>query len=44
MMDLPIASAKDLEHREFAPFTERIPEIGTKVVVILEPMPAGKKK
>jgi hypothetical protein len=44
MMDLPIASAKDLEHREFAPFTERIPEIGTKVVVILEPMPESKKK
>jgi hypothetical protein len=44
MMDLPIASAKDLEHREFAPFTERIPEVGTKVVVILEPIPNTKKK
>jgi hypothetical protein len=44
MMDLPIASAKDLEHREFAPNTERIPDIGTKVVIILEPMPDDKKK
>jgi hypothetical protein len=44
MLDLPIESSKALENREFAPYTERIPELETKVVVILEPIPEQKKK
>jgi hypothetical protein len=44
MLDLPIKSPKSLEDREFAPNTERIPELETKVVVILEPAAVGKKK
>ena len=44
MLDLPINSPKQLEGREFAPYTERIPPVDTKVVLILEPMPKGKAK
>jgi hypothetical protein len=42
MLDLPVASPKALEERAYAPFTERIPELGASVVVILEPAPARK--
>ena len=46
MLDLPVTNPnKDPqgEGREFQPFTERIPPIGTKVSVILEPDPEAKK-
>ena len=38
MLDLPINSPKQLEGREFAPFTEHIPPVETKVVLVLEPV------
>src|SRR5262249_46786817 len=38
MLDLPIASPKDDNDRSFECFTERIPDVETKVVVILEPV------
>ncbi len=44
MLDLPIQSPKQLEDREFAPFTERIPPVDTKVVLVLEPLCKDKKK
>jgi hypothetical protein len=37
-LDLPVLSPKQLESREFSPHTERIPELDTKVVMILEPI------
>jgi hypothetical protein len=40
MLDLPINSPKALDDREFVPYTERIPELFSKVVLIFEP--AGK--
>jgi hypothetical protein len=43
MLDLPINSSKDNADLSFETFTERIPPIGTKVVVTLEPVPAAKK-
>lgn len=44
MLDLPINSPKQLEGRAFAPFTERIPPVETKVVLVLEPVRKDKKK
>jgi hypothetical protein len=44
MLDLPIVSPKTPENREFAPFTERIPPLEAKVIVILEPLTEAKKK
>ncbi len=44
MLDLPINSPKQLEGRTFAPFTERIPPVDTKVVLVLEPVLKDKKK
>jgi hypothetical protein len=44
MLDLPINSPKQLEGREFAPFTEQIPPVDTKVVLALEPLRKDKKK
>jgi hypothetical protein len=38
MLDLPILSPKGLEDRSYEPNTERIPALGTKVEVILEPV------
>jgi hypothetical protein len=38
MLDLPISSPKGLEERSYEPNTERIPALGTKVEVILEPV------
>ncbi len=43
MLDLPINSPKGLETRVYEPNTERIPAVGTKVVVILEPLPEKKE-
>jgi hypothetical protein len=43
MLDLPINSSKDNADLSFEAFTERIPPIGTKVVVTLEPVVAAKK-
>ena len=43
MLDLPIVNPNSETNRAFGPFTERIPEVGTKVAVILEPLPAPKK-
>jgi hypothetical protein len=44
MLDLPIKSSKVNAERSFEAFTERIPPLGTKVDIILEPMPEPKKK
>ena len=43
MLDLPIASPKDNDDLAFEAFTERIPALETKVVVILEPVLEAKK-
>jgi hypothetical protein len=43
MLDVPIASSKDDADREYVAFTERIPPLGTKVAIILEPLPEEKK-
>jgi hypothetical protein len=43
MMDLPIESSKNNADLEFQAWTERIPPLETKVVVILEPVLAPKK-
>jgi hypothetical protein len=42
MLDLPIRSPKRFDDRVFHAFTERIPALGTKVEVILEPVPEKK--
>jgi hypothetical protein len=44
MLDLPVNSPKSLEGRIYEPFTERIPPIGTKVEIILEPVANAKEK
>ena len=38
MLDLPVNSPKALENRSYEPHTERIPELETKVELILEPV------
>jgi hypothetical protein len=43
LLDLPIFSPKGLEERAYVPWTERIPALGTKVTIILEPAPANKE-
>jgi hypothetical protein len=43
MLDLPVNSPKDNDELQFEAFTERIPPLGTKVTVILEPVPDKKK-
>jgi hypothetical protein len=43
MLDLPVNSPKDNDELQFEAFTERIPPLGTKVTVILEPVPDQKK-
>jgi hypothetical protein len=43
MLDLPIDSSKDNNELSFECFTERIPEKGTKVTMILEPVLEKKK-
>jgi hypothetical protein len=40
MLDLPIHTPTNPENRSFEPFTENIPEVGTAVVLILEPVEA----
>jgi hypothetical protein len=44
MLDLPIASTKDNDDLQFEAFTEHIPPLETRVVVILEPVLPAKKK
>jgi hypothetical protein len=44
MLDLPFASPKDNDDLAFEAFTERIPALETKVVVILEPVVDAKKQ
>jgi hypothetical protein len=49
MLDLPIESSKSDSDRGYSAFTERIPSLGTKVLVTLEPIldkpnPETKKK
>ena len=39
---LPVASPKRFEERVFEAFTERIPPVGTRVEIILEPVPEKK--
>ncbi len=43
LLDLPIKSSKDNVDLIFNAFTERIPPLETKVVVILDPVPEAKK-
>jgi hypothetical protein len=43
MLDLPINSSKDNSDLEFEAWTDRIPPLDTKVVVILEPIARSKK-
>jgi hypothetical protein len=42
MLDLPIHSPQEDANRLYEAFTERIPPLGTKVTVILEPVPEKK--
>jgi hypothetical protein len=44
LLDLPVASSKDNDDLEYEAATERIPALGTPVVLILEPVRATKKK
>jgi hypothetical protein len=44
MLDLPIKSSKDNAELSYEAFTERIPPLGTKVHIILEPVLQPKKK
>jgi hypothetical protein len=44
MLDLPIQSSNVNDDLEFEAFTERIPPVGTPVLVILEPVVPPKKK
>jgi hypothetical protein len=37
MLDIPVASTQDNQELEFEPFTERIPDKGTKVRLVLVP-------
>ena len=43
-LDLPTESSKDDDDRAYDAWTARIPPVGTKVTVILEPMQSEKKK
>src|SRR5262249_17594666 len=43
LLDLPIESPKSDPDRGFEAWKERIPPIGTKVIVVLEPVVAKKK-
>jgi hypothetical protein len=43
LLDLPINSSKDNADLSFETFSERIPPVGTKVVVTLEPVAPEKK-
>jgi hypothetical protein len=43
MMDLPVESSQKNSELEFEAWTERIPPLGTKVAVVLEPVPEPKK-
>jgi hypothetical protein len=43
LLDLPVKSPKENADLVFAAFTERIPPLETKVVVVLEPVPEAKK-
>src|SRR5262249_30719113 len=38
MLDLPVRTPSAPEQRSFEPFTEHIPEVGTPVIVIFEPV------
>jgi hypothetical protein len=44
MLDLPIRSTKKFEDRVYQALTSKIPPLGTKVEVILEPVPEKKDK
>jgi hypothetical protein len=45
ILDLPINNPnRDPSEREYQPFTERIPEVGTPVEILLQPEPEGKAK
>jgi hypothetical protein len=37
-LDLAMATSQDYENLDFEPFTQRIPAVGTPVLVILEPV------
>jgi hypothetical protein len=43
LLDLPIKSPKDNDELIYVAHTDRIPPLETKVVVVLEPVPAPKK-
>jgi hypothetical protein len=44
LLDVPFSSSKDNEDLDFEANTERIPPLGTPVLVILEPAPPDKAK
>lgn len=44
MLDLPMMSSKDNDDRAYDAWTERIPPVGTKVTIVLEPVLSDKKK
>jgi hypothetical protein len=44
MLDLPIRSSKDDADRSYDAWTDRIPPVGTRVTVVLEPVLTVKKK
>jgi hypothetical protein len=43
MLDLPINSPKGLDDRVYEPYTERIPALDTKILLVLEPEGEAKK-
>jgi hypothetical protein len=43
MLDLPVNSPKGLDDRLYEPYTERIPPLDTKVLLVLEPETEAKK-
>ncbi len=44
MLDLPIQSSQNADELAYEAHTARIPKLGTKVLVILEPVPVKKKQ
>jgi hypothetical protein len=44
MMDVPIASSAEANDLQFKPFTQRIPDQGTPVRIVLVPIPIPSDK
>jgi hypothetical protein len=39
MLDVPIASSAEADQLQYIPFSERIPQVGTPVRLVLVPIP-----